>query len=124
MSEDISQDNWDGVYYEKMSGEFFLMEVIDDGVTLHDAFTGHEHETLDFAEFEDLVYDDEFEEVSPDVVRDPAATAEAILHEATSAVSGGSTKFATYWNPTDVDFAITATNLSFDDDAPYLETVE
>lgn len=123
MSETTRQSDWNGVYYDRQAGEFFVMDVGEDGVTLIEAFTGDEYETLGFPEFEDCARNDDFEEVSTEVLRDPAETAEQLLYEAANAVSGGSTSFA-HFSPTDVDFAITATNLAYDDDAPYRDRLE
>lgn len=119
MDQKVSQTEWNGVYYDRMAGDFFLMDVRDEGVTLVDAFLGTDYETLGFEDFLDAVEADEFEEVSEDVVRDPAEYAEQMLYEATNAVSGGSTSFSSYFKPVDADFAVTATNLSSDDDAAY-----
>jgi hypothetical protein len=88
-----------------------------------DAFTGQAVETLGFPEFEDCALDEDFEEVSTHVLRDPAEFAENLLYDAAAYASGGGTGLREN-RPVDVDFAITATNLSFDEDAPYNATVD
>jgi hypothetical protein len=119
MEHKVSQTEWNGVYYDRMFGDFCLMDVRGEGVTLIDAFLGTEYETLGFDEFHDAAESGEFEEVSEDVVRNPADYAQQMLYEATNAVSGGSTSFSSYFKPVDADFAVTATNLSSDDKAAY-----
>jgi hypothetical protein len=119
MEEKPNQSDWNGVYYDRQSSEFFLMDVAEEEVTLVNAFTGADYETLSNAEFMDCARNGDFDEVSPEVVEAPANTAENLLYEAISAVNGGGTKWRTYFNPVDVDFAVTATNLSFDKNAEY-----
>lgn len=118
MSQALSQDEWNGVYYDRQSGEFFVMDVGESEVTLVEAFTGADYETLGEAEFRDCARDGDFEEVSPEVLEDPAEVAKNLLFEAANAASGDRSGFDHY-APADVDFAITATNLDFDTAAPY-----
>lgn len=118
MSHTIQQSNWDSVYYDRQSGEFFMMDVTDEGVTLIDAFTGTDFETLNPEEFIDSAEDGDFEEVSERVLRDPAEFAENLLYDAANAVSGDASAVRSH-EPVDVDFAITGTDLSYDEDASY-----
>lgn len=118
MSQTLSQEEWSGVYYDRQAGEFFVMDVVEDEVTLVEAFTGDDYETLGEAEFKDCARNGDFEEVSSEVLEDPAEVAENLLYEAANAASGDRSGFDHYV-PVDVDFAITATNLSFDNAAPY-----
>jgi len=118
MSQALRQDEWNGVYYDRQAGEFFIMDVSEDEVTLVDAFTGADFETLGEAEFKDCARDGDFESVSSEVLEDPAEVVENLLYDVANAVSGDRSGFDHY-SPVDVDFAITATNLSFDNDASY-----
>jgi hypothetical protein len=108
---------------EDWRGEFYMMDVRDGGVVLINPFVGDEVETLSFDEFLDLEIEGSFQEVSKDVVRDPSSLVEELIHEANNAISGDSSGFHNYM-PWNVDFAITATNVSNDDDAPYMQTVD
>jgi len=123
MVESLTQEDWNGVYYDGMNGEFLMFEIQDENVILTDPFVGDKVDVISLEEFEDYVFEDYFQEVSQNVVRNPTEVVENLLMEATNAISGDSSGFMNY-HPTEVDFAITATNLSMDDDAPYLETVE
>lgn len=123
MVENITQDDWDGVYYDGTVGEFYMMDVRDDCVVLINPFMGDEVETLDIDEFVDLEMAGEFQAVSEQVLRDPAEFVETLLYEATNAISGDTTGFQSYM-PWNVDFAITATNLSFDEEAPYNDVLK
>lgn len=118
MVENVDQEDWNGVYYDASVGEFFMMDVGDEGVTLINPFVGNKVETLGFDEFNDLAYEGDFTEVDGDVVDDPSILAENLLYEVTTAMSGDCTVFQKY-EFHDVDFAITASNISYDDDAPY-----
>jgi hypothetical protein len=118
MSQALSQDEWNGVYYDRQSGEFFIMDVGESEVTLVEAFTGSDYETLGEEEFRDCARDGDFEEVSGEVLEDPAEVVKNILFEAANAASGDQSGFDHYASA-DVDFAITATNLDFDSTAPY-----
>ena len=118
MSEAIRQSDYDGVYYDRQSNNFLIVDVRDEEIALIGAFTGQEYNTIDRAEFEPVPLG--LSQVSPEVVRDPAETCEQLVHEAVGAVNGGSTSFS-YFEPVDVDFALRATNFSYDKDAPYLD---
>lgn len=123
MVETINQSDWDGVYYDNTVGEFYMINVRDNDVVLINPFVGDEVETLGFDEFRDLANEGSFEGVSDTVLRNPSETVENLLMESTNAISGDSSGFRDY-RPVDVDFAITATNLSTDNDAPYFETLK
>lgn len=123
MVESINQDDWNGVYYDGTVGEFYMMEVQEDGVLLINPFNGDEVETLDFEEFTDYDMEGAFQAVSESVLRDPSELVSELLYEATNAISGDSSGFTNYM-PWNVDFAITATNLSVDEDAPYQDLVD
>lgn len=123
MSETVNQSEWDGVYYDRQSGEFFIFDVQDEEVVFIEAFTGDEYETLGVAEFKDCARDGDFGEVSPSVLQDPEETVQKLIYEALNAVSGGSTSFSMF-SPVDADFAVTATNLEEEySRAPYMDKV-
>lgn len=118
MVEKINQEDWNGVYYDVTVGEFYMMDVRENEVVFINPFIGDEVETIGLDEFNDLHMDNSFQQVSKDVVNNPSSLVETLLYETTNAVSGDSSGFREY-DAHNVDFAITATNLSFDSDAPY-----
>lgn len=123
MVETINQADWNGVYYDGNVGEFYMMDVRENEVILINPFVGDEVESLDMDEFTDLAIEGVFQAVSEDVLRNPTELVENLLHESTNAISGDTTGFNGFM-PWNVDFAITATNLSTDEDAPYTQVVE
>lgn len=118
MVENLKQDDWNGVYYDSSVGEFYMFDVREDEVMLIDPFVGDEVETLGLYEFCDLNEEGSLYRISEDVVQNPTGLIEHILNEVTNSINGDNTVFQKY-DPIDVDFAITATNISVDDDAPY-----
>lgn len=122
MSEDITQSDWNGVYYDRQAEDFYIMDVAPDGVTLINAFTGVDFETLGLEEFADIARDGDFEQVSPDVLDNPAEYVYRLLEEATAATTHEQSASFAKFSAVDADFAMTATTLTFDADAPYYNT--
>ncbi len=118
MVGEINQDDWNGVYYDASVGEFYMVDVREDGVMLINPFVGDEVEKLGKIEFQDLNEEGSLCRVSDYVVQDPAGMVENLLHEVSNSINSRDVIFQEY-DPIDVDFAVTATNFSVDDDAPY-----
>jgi len=118
MVEELNQDDWNGVYYDRDVGNFYMMDVEDDGVQLIDAFDGEDVEKLDNEEFRDLEREDNFNQVSEDVRENPAGLIEVLIQDATDAVSGDKTGFK--YPPHDVDFARQATRVENEDNVPFM----
>lgn len=118
MVGEINQEDWNGVYYDASVGEFYMIDVGDNTVTLQNPFTGEDVEDMGFLEFYDLDEEGSIYPVSEYVVQDPVRTVENLLNKASNSINGTNVTFQNY-NPIDIDFAMQAVNLSVDDDALY-----
>lgn len=116
--DETKQTEFDGVYYDTMGDLFVLVTPTEDGARLDDAFTGQKFETLSDDEMDN--FEEEFTEVSPEVVQNPTELTEKLLFEAANAASGGGTKFHRF-SPTDIDFCMEAVELHTRDDPAYRE---
>ena len=118
MVEELNQNDWNGVYYDRDVMQFYMMSVEENGVQLIDAFDGEEVEFLNEEEFKDLARDGNFKQISEDVRKDPVSLIEQLIQDATNAISGDKTGFE--YQPHNVDFARIATRIEHDEDAPYM----
>lgn len=90
MPETITQDDWDSVYYDSYNGDYFMVSLRSDGVELLDPFTGEPFYNMTVAEF--LDEEENYRELQPRTLRDPADLIGEALVAVQSAGQGDSTE--------------------------------
>lgn len=105
MPETISQSEWDSVYYDEYTGDYFVVNIISDGVQLCDPFTGDPYHNMTGMEF--LDEQDNFKELQPRTLRDPQElVSEAVI--AVQSAHDGDSSDARAIDPIDLEFAYRA----------------
>lgn len=97
------QSDWDGVYFDRESGEFVTLDIVDDGVIERDAFTGAPVYEFTTEEFADQNW--QFDEIDPMARSDPATVLDEFITDALGSIDHPEVSLSDRYDPVDIEFA-------------------
>lgn len=120
----IEQSDWNGVYYDRETGDYVLFDVGEDQVIERDAFDGgviHEFTHDEFAETTEVGL--EFSEVSGFVLTDPAGVLDEFVRESLATADDPGRVSDFRGDEIDVEFALEALRFKRDNSAAWVERI-